>query len=75
MNKYLQIGLLILLVAAYLFLYLGIELDLKYVLESPGVNTNHLIDTASKIRQFQTAQLAIFAAICGLCAYYIFKKK
>jgi len=75
MKTYVQLAFLILLVAIYLFFFLGIELDLKYVLESPGVNTDRLVDTASHIRKFQTIQLALFAAVCALCTYHLFKKK
>jgi hypothetical protein len=74
MTKYLAGVILLVLVAAYLFLFLGIEMDLKFVIEDWGVKANRLIDTSFRIRKFATIQLAIFVAVSIMCMYLVIKR-
>jgi uncharacterized membrane protein len=75
MKNNLLIFIIIVSVLVYIFFYLGIELDLKNVIERIGVKTNQLIDTSFNIRKFATIQLIIFLLLSTMCIYLIIKKK
>lgn len=75
MKKIIGVVIVLLLVAAYLFFYLGIELELKNVVERWGVKTNQLIDSSFRIRNFAGIQLALFIAVCIGCVYLLLKRR
>lgn len=67
--------LLIIVVVFYFFLTLGIELDLKYVIEFYGViKEERLIYASFEIRRFITIQLGLFMLMFIACLFFLFRK-
>ena len=57
------------------FLTLGIELDLKYVIEFYGViKEERLIYASFEIRRFITIQLGLFMLMFIACLFFLFRK-
>jgi hypothetical protein len=75
MKKIIIIGLLVICVVMYLFFYLGIELELKSVIERTGVKSSQLFDASIKIRNFTSLQLLFFLLTLVMCIFLVFKKK
>jgi len=67
--------LIVVLLAVYFFIVLGIELELKFGIEHIGFKYPSLIDTSFKIRNFVYAQSFIVLLISILGIYSIVKKK
>lgn len=63
------------LLIVYLFLYLGVELDLKYTVEDIGVHFGRLIDASFRITNFTTIQLGIFMILFITNLYLLFSRK
>jgi multisubunit Na+/H+ antiporter MnhB subunit len=74
MKNYILIGIVTLLILAYLFLYLGIELELKYTIEGITTSNNQLINASFKIRKFITIQLILVFSMFTIIIYSIFRK-
>jgi hypothetical protein len=74
-SKLFLIVLSVFLLTTYLFFYLGIELELKFVVERFGVKSDQLISTSFKIRNFMTIQLAIFLIVLFSNIYFFLKGK
>jgi predicted benzoate:H+ symporter BenE len=75
MGKYIMLALAIIVLIVYFFLYLGIELDLKFGLESiSDVKSSQLINTSFRIRAYLTIQLVLFVVVLLTCLYLIFRK-
>ncbi len=77
MKKRILISLLVIVLLAYLFFYLAIELDLKFGIEQWAykIQQGQLADTASHIRTFITVQLFLFIPVAILSLYLLIKRK
>ena len=74
MKKIITTILLIVFLLAYLFFFLGIELNLKDGIEHYAYLHGRLIDISFSIRNFATIQLILFIILFGFCIYQLFKK-
>lgn len=75
MKKHIFTGILIIICLAYCFIFLGIEVELKSVLERPGAVSNQLIDSSFRIRTSHSIQLILFLIVVICSLYLNFKKK
>jgi len=67
--------LLVLSLAAYLFLLLSIELDLKSTFERPGAGNYAIINASFRIRDFVMIQAGLFGVVLLCCIYLLVKRK
>ena len=74
MKRIVLIVFLVLITLIYGFLYISIELELKFQVERAGVSMSNLIDASFKIRKFIGIQLIIFIIMLVNNLYWIFKK-
>lgn len=75
MKKIIIIITLVICVVLYLFFYLGIELELKSVIERVGVKPEQLFDASIKIRNFISLQLLFFVLVLVIGIFLLFKRK
>ena len=75
MKKIILLVLLIILILAYILFYLGIELELKSVVERIGIKNSRLIDSSFKIRNFMSIQLILTLLLLFYSIYLTIKKK
>jgi hypothetical protein len=75
MKKIIIIITLVICVVLYLFFYLGIELELKSVIERVGVKPEQLFDASIKIRNFISLQLLFFVLVLVVGIFLLFKRK
>ena len=63
MKKVAVIFVLFILLVAFLYCYLAIELELKYSIEPHGIKINQLIDSSFRLRTFAQIQIGIFVVM------------